>query len=38
MSWLFYAAVAGLGVLAAIILFSDHGDRGGHTPHTPRPA
>lgn len=38
MSWLFYAAVGGVALLAALILLSNHDRTGGNKPHRPQAA
>lgn len=38
MNWLFYAAVAGVGILAAMVMLSNRDRPGGTTPHRPQAA
>ena len=38
MSWLFYAAIAGVGILAAMVMLSNRNVPPGSTPHRPQAA
>lgn len=38
MSWLFYAAIAGVGILAAMVMLSNRNGPRGSTPHRPQAA
>ncbi len=38
MNWLFYAAVAGVAILAAMVLASNRPRHGGQGPHRPQAA